>query len=87
MCAMPSIGAGSIAGGSNTGTLRNGEPQASGRGGRIGTLPTKNFACFVLPDRPADHDLHALAVDLLGVFRGRDDRRKRRPRRSARCCS
>ena len=31
MCAIPSIGAGSIAGGSNTGTLRNGADQASGR--------------------------------------------------------
>ena len=38
-----------MAGGSNTGTLRNGEAQASGRGGRIGTLPTKNFACLLLP--------------------------------------
>ena len=78
MCAIPSIGDGSMAGGSNTGTLRNGEPQASARGGRIGTLPTKNFACFAAAHRPADHDLQALAVDLLGVLRGRDDRRQRR---------
>ena len=49
MWAMPSIGSASIAGGSNTGMLRNGLPQASGRGGRIGTLPTKNFALVRLP--------------------------------------
>ena len=78
MCAIPSTGDGSMAGGSNTGTLRNGEPQASARGGRIGTLPTKNFACFVAAHRPADHHLQALAVDLLDVLRGRDHGRERR---------
>ena len=49
MCAMPSIGDTSITGGSNTGMLRNGLPQASGRGGLAGTLPTKNFALVSLP--------------------------------------
>src|SRR5262249_16135778 len=49
MWAMPSIGSTSIAGGSNTGMLRNGWPQAPARGGRIGTLPTKNFALVLLP--------------------------------------
>src|SRR5262249_56104652 len=49
MWAIPSTGEGSMAGGSNTGTLRKGEPQASARGGRIGTLPTKNFDCVLLP--------------------------------------
>ena len=38
-----------MAGGSNTGTLRKGEPHASARGERIGTLPTKNFDCLLLP--------------------------------------
>ena len=66
-----------MAGGSNTGTLRNGEPQASARGGRIGTLPTKNLRLLLGADRPADHHLHALAVDLLGVLRGRYHRSKR----------
>ena len=37
-----------MAGGSNTGTLRKGEPHASARGERIGTLPTKNFDCLLL---------------------------------------
>ena len=49
MCAIPSIGDTSMTGGSNTGMLRNGLPQASGRGGRAGTLPTKNFALVSLP--------------------------------------
>src|SRR5262249_59350986 len=49
ICAIPSTGEGSMAGGSNTGTLRKGEPHASARGGRMGTLPTKNFACLWLP--------------------------------------
>src|SRR3977135_2525801 len=46
---MPSTGDGSMAGGSNKGTLRKGASQASGRGGLIGTLPTKNFDCFLAP--------------------------------------
>ena len=78
MWAIPSTGEGSMAGGSNTGTLRKGEPQASARGGRIGTLPTKNFDCVVAADRPADHHLQALAVDLLRIFRRRDDGGERR---------
>ena len=32
---------------------------------------------LVAADRPADHDLHALAVDLLGILDGRDHRRDR----------
>src|SRR5262249_7484329 len=49
ICAMPSTGEGAMAGGANAGTLRKGDPQAPARGGRIGTLPTKNFDCLLLP--------------------------------------
>ena len=49
MCGMPSTGAGSTAGGSKRGILKNGVPQSAGRGGRIGIWPAKNFACFSLP--------------------------------------
>src|SRR5262249_27542294 len=47
MWAMPSTGDASMGGGSNTGTLRNGEPHV--RGGLIGTLPTKNFDLLFAP--------------------------------------